>query len=63
LNEPTGALKNNPKFVYHAEPEPLERFTTETVRRYYYLDYITPSILISFNLDFNPQKINLMLKK
>ncbi|KAJ3112722.1 EF-hand calcium-binding domain-containing protein 5 [Phlyctochytrium bullatum] len=32
--EPTGAVNNNPKFVYVAEPNVVERFTTETDIRF-----------------------------
>ncbi|KAJ3214780.1 hypothetical protein HDU67_001225 [Dinochytrium kinnereticum] len=32
--EPTGAVQNNPKFVFVSEPSPAERFSTETERRF-----------------------------
>ncbi|KAJ3236200.1 hypothetical protein HDU78_004730 [Chytriomyces hyalinus] len=34
LKEPTGGVQNNPKFVFNPEPDPKERFLTETARRF-----------------------------
>ncbi|KAI8847124.1 hypothetical protein BC829DRAFT_397253 [Chytridium lagenaria] len=34
IKEPTGAVQNNPKFVFVSEPAPAERFSTETERRF-----------------------------
>ncbi|KAI9204161.1 uncharacterized protein BJ171DRAFT_599345 [Polychytrium aggregatum] len=32
--EPTGGVRNNPKFIYEPEPAPVERFSTESGRRF-----------------------------
>ncbi|KAJ3073445.1 hypothetical protein HDU98_001495 [Podochytrium sp. JEL0797] len=34
LKEPTGGVQNNDKFVFQAEPNPVERFLTETTKRF-----------------------------
>ncbi|KAI8621072.1 hypothetical protein BC830DRAFT_1164059 [Chytriomyces sp. MP71] len=34
LKEPTGGVQNNDKFVFKPEPNPAERFLTETTRRF-----------------------------